>query len=389
MRKKVLTLGLAMSLVAAPYALAADADETAKVEATVDNEEETVEVETPVEEESTNVAEDVAEETVTDGEVEEETAEEVTEEAVEEDAAAENTTVELTDLDQSWAKEEIKALVETGIISGFPDGTFKPTANMTRDQFAKVLALSLGLEENEAANPFTDAGWAAPYIGALVNAGLTQGVSDNLYGSSANVTREQLAVFFVRALGFEEEVKQVELELNFADSDQVADYAKASVAFLSEIGFIKGIEKDGAFYYNPKGNAERQAVARLAYEFVENGEEYQAKGQALLDSLVTEEEEEVTTEEEVVTEEETTEEELTEEAVEEEVTEEDVVTDEETTTDEEATEEETVNEEVADETTEEEESTEEDAAENDVTEDTAEETAEENSEEVETEEVVE
>lgn len=333
MRRKVLTLGLALSLVAAPYALAADVEESAVPEAAVDSGEEIVELATPVEEEAANVAEEPADETDTDGEVEEEAvneeegteeaaeevAEEETEEAVEEEAVEESSSIELADLDQSWAKEEIKALVEAGIISGFPDGTFKPKANMTRDQFAKVLALSLGLEENEAANPFTDAGWAAPYIGALVNAGLTQGVSDSLYGSAANVTREQLAVFFVRALGFEEEVKELNLELPFADRDQVADYAKASVAFLSEIGFIKGIEKDGALLFNPKGNAERQAVARLAYEFVVNGEEYKAKGQALLDSLVAEEEAVM----EEVTEEEVTEEEATEEAAEEEMAEND------------------------------------------------------------------
>ncbi|WP_054672587.1 S-layer homology domain-containing protein [Calditerricola satsumensis] len=46
----------------------------------------------------------------------------------------------LSDIEKSYARAEIQALVEAGIISGYPDGTFKPTAKITRAEFAKVLA---------------------------------------------------------------------------------------------------------------------------------------------------------------------------------------------------------------------------------------------------------
>ena len=44
-----------------------------------------------------------------------------------------------------WAFQEIEALAASGITQGYPDGTFKPTANVTRAQMATFLARALGL----------------------------------------------------------------------------------------------------------------------------------------------------------------------------------------------------------------------------------------------------
>jgi len=45
-----------------------------------------------------------------------------------------------------WAFQEIEALVSSGITTGYPDGTFKPTAAVTRAQMATFLARALGLD---------------------------------------------------------------------------------------------------------------------------------------------------------------------------------------------------------------------------------------------------
>ena len=44
-----------------------------------------------------------------------------------------------------WAFQEIEALAASGITSGFPDGTFRPTEPVTRAQMATFLARALGL----------------------------------------------------------------------------------------------------------------------------------------------------------------------------------------------------------------------------------------------------
>lgn len=195
--------------------------------------------------------------------------------------AATGAAVKLSDISNSYAKEEIEALVEAGIIGGYADGTFKPANSITRAEFAKILALVLDLEEDAAAaSVFTDVpAWAKGYVGALVNAELTTGVTATTYGSNQNISREQLATFFVRAWDLEEAAEEVNLTPKFNDADKVAPYAKANVALAGEIGFINGLPNGN---FDPKGNAQRQAVARLAYEFYVNGEEYLAEAEKVI-----------------------------------------------------------------------------------------------------------
>ena len=44
-----------------------------------------------------------------------------------------------------WAFQDIEALAASGITTGFPDGTFRPTASVTRAQVATFFARALGL----------------------------------------------------------------------------------------------------------------------------------------------------------------------------------------------------------------------------------------------------
>ena len=57
-----------------------------------------------------------------------------------------------------WAAKQITELTEKGVIVGYPDGTFKPDANVTRAEFAAMSIRALGQEHTKVAQPvhFTD-----------------------------------------------------------------------------------------------------------------------------------------------------------------------------------------------------------------------------------------
>lgn len=57
-----------------------------------------------------------------------------------------------------WAAAQIKELSQNGVIVGYPDGTFKPDANVTRAEFASMAIRALGQEHTTVAQPvnFTD-----------------------------------------------------------------------------------------------------------------------------------------------------------------------------------------------------------------------------------------
>jgi hypothetical protein len=175
----------------------------------------------------------------------------------------------------SYAQKEISSLIEDGIISGYEDNSFRPNQAITRAELAKIIVSSMGLAENGAkAAPFADVAedsWYRGYVGALVESGITQGTSSTQFSPDTQVTREALVVFFVRAFGLEETAKLFSADSAFTDVSDVSDWARPHVALAYRMGFVGGSEDaEGKLRFNPKDNAERQALARLAYEFKTN-----------------------------------------------------------------------------------------------------------------------
>ncbi|MCR8630920.1 S-layer homology domain-containing protein [Paenibacillus radicis (ex Xue et al. 2023)] len=197
----------------------------------------------------------------------------------------------LKDISDSYAQKEILALVDDGVISGYEDGSFQPRKSMSRAELAKIIVLSLGLKENvDKASVFNDVSttsWYRGFVGALVESSVTQGTSAGTFSPDAKVTREELVVFFIRAFGLETTAAKLPIDAKLADLNEVSDWAKAQVSLAYKIGFVNGIEgKDSSLNFNPKENAERQALARLAYEFKNNKEKLLEKATELTKSSI-------------------------------------------------------------------------------------------------------
>lgn len=72
-----------------------------------------------------------------------------------------------SDTQGHWGEAYIKTIAEKGIISGYPDGTFKPDKNVTRAELAKIIADAFDLSEENTLEEFTDissAQWYYPYL---------------------------------------------------------------------------------------------------------------------------------------------------------------------------------------------------------------------------------
>lgn len=95
----------------------------------------------------------------------------------------------------------IFAVAQAGIASGFPDGTFRPGATVTRGQMATFIRNAFDLPPGEA--PFDDVAGTAheAAIGAVAEAGIAGGFPDGSYRPGDDVTRGQMATFMARALG--------------------------------------------------------------------------------------------------------------------------------------------------------------------------------------------
>lgn len=69
----------------------------------------------------------------------------------------------------TWAASSVHDAVQAGIVSGFPDGTFRPDGAVTRAQFMKMDAAALQLTVTGATY---GADWYKPYVKALTDAGI-------------------------------------------------------------------------------------------------------------------------------------------------------------------------------------------------------------------------
>lgn len=182
------------------------------------------------------------------------------------------TTAQPWDVHASYAKDEILSLHTWGIVSGYTDGTFKPKQSITRAEFAVILGKALKLEESpEAADVFTDVPtWAKGYVGALMEAGYTYGMSPTEFGSEYSITREQMASIFIRVFEVELLLEELEFSTSFADESLMSNWAKPYIQMAKAIGFIQG---DGVNFF-PQEKAQRQAAAKLIYQLIDDPLEY-------------------------------------------------------------------------------------------------------------------
>ncbi|WP_028592614.1 S-layer homology domain-containing protein [Paenibacillus massiliensis] len=121
-------------------------------------------------------------------------------------------------------RQMISRAMEMGVIQGNTDGTFRPAAELTRQELAVLLvkALELPLPESSRSS-FKDVpagGWSSPYIEAAKSAGWVQGTGGNTFNPKQKVTAQELIAVLVRATGVQgaaEEVDQAAAEGSFPD----------------------------------------------------------------------------------------------------------------------------------------------------------------------------
>jgi peptidoglycan hydrolase-like amidase len=107
------------------------------------------------------------------------------------------------DVAGSPQRASINALAAAGRIGGFPDGSYRPFAPVSREQMATFLARAFDVPAASGNDRFTDIGASVhrARINDVAARGLTGGCTATTYCPSAQVTREQMASFLARAIG--------------------------------------------------------------------------------------------------------------------------------------------------------------------------------------------
>lgn len=102
--------------------------------------------------------------------------------------------------------EAVEVLMGLGIVNGYPDGTFKPDNIVTRAEMAKLIVVALGLDEYATGtSKFPDmsgATWAQGFVNYASGLGIVKGYPDGTFRPSATVSYDEATAMIVRALGY-------------------------------------------------------------------------------------------------------------------------------------------------------------------------------------------
>lgn len=159
----------------------------------------------------------------------------------------------LTDLQGHWAAAAIRDLVGRGIVSGYPDSTFRPDAAISREAFFKLMAAALGLAPGAGVS-FRDLPperWSYPYAAALAHAGVLRPdeFAGGLLEPHGDLPRQEMAALLARAAGLSPGAPP-----GFTDAQHIRAEWRPLVGAAVARGLLAGFP-DGRF--GPRNGASR------------------------------------------------------------------------------------------------------------------------------------
>lgn len=147
--------------------------------------------------------------------------------------------------ESSWFYEDVMTLSESGVVSGYPDGTYRPTKKVTTGESLKMILLAAGYPEPERA----ESHWARGYLNLAIDQGFLVRYQD-ITDLDVNMTRGMLAKLAANALGLSDPGTYG----TFTDTDSV--YVEA----LYAAGIVGGYP-DGT--YRPDASVSRAEIAAI------------------------------------------------------------------------------------------------------------------------------
>lgn len=149
-----------------------------------------------------------------------------------------------SDTQGHWAEELIKKQYEKGMLSGYPDGTFKPDKQIKRAELITLINRYFGLKEKSNSN-YKDVSNGAWYVGETAKAKYYGYLEELQARAEEPATREDVVIMLNLILDIEEQPAKEE-EKEFSDLKNADKNISKTINKFSELGYIYGYD-DGSF----------------------------------------------------------------------------------------------------------------------------------------------
>jgi uncharacterized lipoprotein YddW (UPF0748 family) len=176
-----------------------------------------------------------------------------------------------SDIQNHWARLFIEGLAQRGIVSGFPDKTFRPNQAVSRAEFTAILQKAFQQPLKRRFVPFVDVPknhWAAAAIQKAYETNFLSGYPNNRFQPDEKITRVQVLAALVSGLGMPTPevtpVLQAELAEVYQDAAQILSYAIDKVAAATNAAIV--VNYPNIKLLNPNQMATRAEVVALIYQ---------------------------------------------------------------------------------------------------------------------------
>ena len=178
------------------------------------------------------------------------------------------------DTKDNWARDAIQAMTQAGYLSGYADNTFKPGAQITREQaaaiYGKVLQHNLNEQEladivtKESSTSYSDVEadrWSSSAIKLVSAAGVMEGTSKTAFTPSKTMDREQFvasAASLAKKLNLSTPVKTE--KVTFKDEASISSTYLADIQYMAQRGIVASGATEN---FNPKQPVTRAQAATI------------------------------------------------------------------------------------------------------------------------------
>jgi hypothetical protein len=148
---------------------------------------------------------------------------------------------DMSDISGHWAEVYIEKWISAGLITGYPDGQFKPDNSITRAEMVTLVNRAFNIPNSNSTSSFSDvkpSDWFYDEVMAGQKAGYISGYTDGTFKPNKPISRQEAAFLISKLLGLEP--GNASILDSYSDQHRIGEWAKTGVNAVTTHGIMAG-----------------------------------------------------------------------------------------------------------------------------------------------------
>ncbi|MBP1988494.1 DUF4838 domain-containing protein [Paenibacillus eucommiae] len=201
---------------------------------------------------------------------------------------------QFSDMEGHWAEKSLQEWAASGLIQGYPDGSFQPDRTVSRAEAIALVNRSFGFNDSAfiTFSDLSDSDWAYEDVSKAVKAQYVEGYSNGTIGANLPISRQEAVVMINRLLELDTHEEDIDVNV-FTDAKQIPQWSRGAVAAAAAQKIMTGYEdgsfRPGAFITRAElvSTLDRALKSNTSFTYKEKGIYGPAEGVRIINGDVT------------------------------------------------------------------------------------------------------